>query len=223
MSATATFIERIYGDPSLAKARRNLSARDLYAIAGHIRGPYVNVIRALLKDPHGCRFCDYGKLRTPDDPTKGHDSDCPYLRAELLHLEPTPWTHQPIPQDVRELIDELERGVVEVGMHEDNSTSLYDVDGASETMANAAAMLTRLADRTARAHSADALLDVAERREAVADALAQTFKSAVEAGAQMPFYETGVTVPGRDVWLRYADAALTAIRKSKETTDAEGV
>ena len=49
-----------------------------------------------------------------------------------------------------------------------------------------------------------------ETREAVADALAQTFKSAVEAGAQMPFYETGVTVPNREVWLRYADAAITS-------------
>lgn len=36
-------------------------------------------IRAVLENPYGCPFCDCGKLRKPDDPSKGHDEDCPYI------------------------------------------------------------------------------------------------------------------------------------------------
>jgi len=39
------------------------------------------IIQRLLADPGGCRFCDYGVLRKPDNPLKGHDEDCPYLAA----------------------------------------------------------------------------------------------------------------------------------------------
>jgi hypothetical protein len=39
------------------------------------------VIQQLLTNPFGCRFCDYGVLREPDNPLKGHDEDCPYLAA----------------------------------------------------------------------------------------------------------------------------------------------
>ena len=39
------------------------------------------VIQQLLTNPFGCRFCDYGVLRKPDNPLKGHDEDCPYLAA----------------------------------------------------------------------------------------------------------------------------------------------
>lgn len=41
------------------------------------------VIRTLLADPHGCPFCDSGKLRSPN---KGHDPGCGFRMAnELLH------------------------------------------------------------------------------------------------------------------------------------------
>ena len=39
------------------------------------------IIQRLLANPFGCRFCDYGVLRKPDNPLKGHDEDCPYLAA----------------------------------------------------------------------------------------------------------------------------------------------
>lgn len=39
------------------------------------------IIQRLLADPGGCRFCDFGVLRKPDSPLKGHDEDCPYLAA----------------------------------------------------------------------------------------------------------------------------------------------
>ena len=39
------------------------------------------IIQRLLAEPGGCRFCDYGVLRKPDNPLKGHDEDCPYLSA----------------------------------------------------------------------------------------------------------------------------------------------
>lgn len=41
--------------------------------------------RAILRDPHGCRFCDSGKLRTPGVPEKDHDPECGFalLRAAL--------------------------------------------------------------------------------------------------------------------------------------------
>jgi len=39
------------------------------------------IIQRFLEYPHGCRFCDYGVLRKPNDPLKGHDEDCLYLVA----------------------------------------------------------------------------------------------------------------------------------------------
>ena len=39
------------------------------------------IIQRLLADPGGCRFCDFGVLRKPDNPLKGHDENCPYLAA----------------------------------------------------------------------------------------------------------------------------------------------
>ena len=44
-----------------------------------------DMLAALLatkKDPHGCRFCDSGRLRTPSDPTKSHDDDCGFALAD---------------------------------------------------------------------------------------------------------------------------------------------
>jgi len=37
------------------------------------------IVRAIARDPHGCPFCDSGKLRQPYDPSKGHDANCGYL------------------------------------------------------------------------------------------------------------------------------------------------
>jgi len=44
----------------------------------------VQLLRDLIRDPHGCRFCDAGgKLRNR---AKRHDDDCLYLRAEKLGI-----------------------------------------------------------------------------------------------------------------------------------------
>ena len=39
------------------------------------------IIQRFIADAGGCRFCDYGVLRKPNDPLKGHDEDCLYLAA----------------------------------------------------------------------------------------------------------------------------------------------
>jgi hypothetical protein len=45
-------------------------------------------LRALLANPHGCRFCDSGELRRED---RSHDDDCPYLVAgDVLGEDVTP-------------------------------------------------------------------------------------------------------------------------------------
>lgn len=49
------------------------------------------------------------------------------------------------PQDTTsEVVARLLTGVVDVGMHDDNSTELFDVDGANDTMADAAALISSL-------------------------------------------------------------------------------
>jgi hypothetical protein len=49
----------------------------------------VSALHAILNEPFGCRFCDSGKLRTPDNPEKTHDDDCGFLlaRAALAKAE----------------------------------------------------------------------------------------------------------------------------------------
>lgn len=42
-------------------------------------GLYERALRAILADPHGCRFCDSGKLRNPE---KDHDETCGYKLAQ---------------------------------------------------------------------------------------------------------------------------------------------
>lgn len=68
--------------------------------------------------------------------------------------------HPPAPVEagLADLIERLEKGVVASGMHEDNSTELYLVDDATDTMAEAAAAL--------RAQSAPVGETVAERDQA---------------------------------------------------------
>ena len=39
------------------------------------------IIQRFITDSGGCRFCDYGILRKPNDPLKGHDEECLYLAA----------------------------------------------------------------------------------------------------------------------------------------------
>jgi hypothetical protein len=39
-------------------------------------------LEALLREPHGCPFCDSGKLRNPTHPGKQHSLDCGFLLAE---------------------------------------------------------------------------------------------------------------------------------------------
>lgn len=42
---------------------------------------YEPAIRAILAEPHGCPFCDSGKLRNPN---KGHGESCGFAMAEAL-------------------------------------------------------------------------------------------------------------------------------------------
>ena len=36
----------------------------------------------ILAEPDGCPFCDSGKLRTPDNPAKGHNGECGFFMAQ---------------------------------------------------------------------------------------------------------------------------------------------
>jgi hypothetical protein len=58
-------------------------------------------------------------------------------RAYLTALRPSPSSDE----RVTDLLEALDRGVVGVGMHEDNDTELFDVDGATETMFEAAQLI----------------------------------------------------------------------------------
>lgn len=42
----------------------------------------VDALRGLLDNPYGCAWCDFGVLRTPDNPAKDHDPDCSWVRAQ---------------------------------------------------------------------------------------------------------------------------------------------
>lgn len=46
-----------------------------------------NAISAILADPHGCVFCDSGKLRNP---TKDHTPECGYSLARALSAGKSP-------------------------------------------------------------------------------------------------------------------------------------
>ena len=73
--------DRIRDDDRLVRARQKLSLRDINIIVQHAQVRHGEALRALMANPHGCRFCDYGMLRNP---AKGHDDDCPYLLAGRL-------------------------------------------------------------------------------------------------------------------------------------------
>lgn len=57
---------------------------------------------------------------------------------------------------------------------------------------------------------------MSEMVDRVSAALAQSFKDAVAAGAEMPFEQTGVTLPAKAVWDRYAQVAIKALREPTE-------
>lgn len=56
-------------------------------------------------------------------------------------IDPSPVSGGTGDEDLAELIDELERGVVATGMHDDGSTELFAIDDASEVMRRAAQAL----------------------------------------------------------------------------------
>jgi hypothetical protein len=51
--------------------------------------PAHKAIAALVANPHGCTYCDYGKLRIPPEfphsnPFNTHDKDCGFAMAETI-------------------------------------------------------------------------------------------------------------------------------------------
>lgn len=46
-------------------------------IAGRLR----YALELILAEPHGCAFCDSGKLRNPNNPAKGHTDECGFDAA----------------------------------------------------------------------------------------------------------------------------------------------
>jgi hypothetical protein len=48
----------------------------------------LEALKAILRDPHGCRFCDSGKLR---DATKRHDASCGYPMADAVISAEREW------------------------------------------------------------------------------------------------------------------------------------
>jgi len=63
-------LDKLYLEWSLftgARTQREIAMRDTLA--------------AIVAEPHGCVFCDSGKLRNPQ---KGHTPECGFERANLL-------------------------------------------------------------------------------------------------------------------------------------------
>ena len=63
---------------------------------------------------------------------------------------------------------------------------------------------------------------MSEMVDKVSAALAQSFKDAVAASAGMAFEETGVTLPQKAVWDRYARVAIKALREPTKAMAFEG-
>lgn len=76
---TGTFYLRCDDCPQPDKCERLLSMHpdDARNIERKLRR-LERALTAILKDPHGCPFCDSGKLR---DTAKGHDPACGYALA----------------------------------------------------------------------------------------------------------------------------------------------
>lgn len=75
--------DRIGNDPALANARRKLSIHEIRLIIVHAQARHAAVLKSIISDPHGCRFCDYGKLRNP---AKEHDEACGYSMAAKIDV-----------------------------------------------------------------------------------------------------------------------------------------
>ena len=69
---------------------------------------------------------------------------------------------------VAQMVADMKDGVHSMGMHEDNSTELFDIEGANDLMFEGGAMLEALAaeNATLRASEAAAVARVAELTEA---------------------------------------------------------
>lgn len=64
-------------------------------------------LEAILKEPHGCPFCDSGKLRTPNNPAKDHDPDCGFLLAKAALSNDQPKQDNPVDQHSEQDQDKL--------------------------------------------------------------------------------------------------------------------
>lgn len=73
--------DRIRDDAELKHARKALSFREFYRIFRHAQADYRAAIDGLLENPHGCAFCDYGRLRNPN---KSHADNCAHALVERL-------------------------------------------------------------------------------------------------------------------------------------------
>jgi hypothetical protein len=65
-------------------------------------------------------------------------------QATLATMERDDEPHRVTAEELDALMDDLSEGVVSVGIHDDNSTEMFDVGGASETMFEAAAAIRSL-------------------------------------------------------------------------------
>jgi len=68
--------------------------------------------------------------------------------AILAALSPPIKAGEAVPVAIETLLDELERGVVSTGLHEDNETELFDIDEATEAMYQASVLIRVLCART---------------------------------------------------------------------------
>lgn len=114
-----------------------------------------------------------------------------------------------------ELVERLREGTHEIGMHEDNSTELFDVQGANDVMWEAADTITRLEAEVAQLRGAL----ISEREENLWDA----YNSGFEKDGQWThmFMSTGEWLArecGFDPKLGHYDAAeiKAAIPKAAE-------
>jgi len=84
---------------------------------------------------------------TEEDRVKGAlEAYC--RQAFALALSPPIKAGEAVPVAIETLLDELERGVVSTGLHEDNETELFDIDEAAEAMYQASVLIRVLCART---------------------------------------------------------------------------
>ena len=105
-----------------------------------------------------------------------HVTDLDYAEAGVAYLELQGKLSADVPTDAEldDLQQELREGVISCGMHDDNSTELFDVEGAGDTMFDATLAIAFLRQQLAA--------DQAERTECCLQSLA-SMEQAVEAYA----------------------------------------